>query len=305
MQSMQAMPPYGTNPPPYNGQSFNNQPYNPPYNGQPYNGQPYNGQYYDPNQGMPPLGATTPPPGYPVQSVPGVPPHLQPYYQAPYPSYPQVSPQQLYQAPYGQTPMPPTLTGQLRLSEGDELPAAYKLSGGRSWIKLVIAGLVAVAVAATVTLVVLRQRDAGPTTGSFRFVTTPPGADITYEGNRLTDKSPFTMDGVPVGTRHEIEIALSHYQKETRTIDMPKVGGEIEVSIILKPILGKLRINSVPDKAEIRIDGQLRGKTPITISDVDLSATKVELRLQGYQPYIADLTWPPNGEIDIDAKLQK
>ena len=26
-----------------------------------------------------PLGVSTPPPGYPVQMVPGVPPHLQPY----------------------------------------------------------------------------------------------------------------------------------------------------------------------------------------------------------------------------------
>jgi len=75
--------------------------------------------------------------------------------------------------------------------------------------------------------------------------------------------------------------------------------------VVLKPILGKLRIVSTPDKADIKIDGQLRGKTPITITDVDLSAKTVELRLSGYQPYTQELVWPADGSIDIDAKLQK
>ena len=280
--------PYGTNPPAYNG--YGN---------------------YDPS------ALSTPPPGFPVQPVPGVPAHLQPYAQqmypqaqSPYPSYPSYppTPGAFYAhqpQPYGQQPMPPTLTGALRLSEGDELNPAYNLSRGRSWGKLIAVGVLAVAVAAGVTLFVLRQRDAGPTSGQFRIVTTPPNAEITYDSNRLTDKTPDTIDGVPTGTRHEIEITLAHYEKVTRTVDMPKIGGEVEVDVILKPILGKLRVVSTPDKAEIRIDGQLRGKTPITINDIDLTAQKVELRLAGYQPYSQPLAWPSNGEIDIDAKLQK
>jgi serine/threonine protein kinase len=270
------------------------------------------------------IGMPTPPPGMPVYSMPGVPPHLQPYAQAPsgyssqpmpaapwgYPSaqgmmsppaFPALSPGAMYGA---QQPMGPSLTGQLRLSEGDELPAAYNLSGGRSWLKLAIGGLALVAVAATITLVVIRSHGEGPTTGSFRFVSTPLGAEIELDGQRLADKTPFTLDGVPVGTRHDVKITLSHYETDSKTVDLPRTGGEVEVTFALKPVVGKILVNC-PAGTEVRIDGVLRQTGPGNITDVDLSAKKIELRAPGYQPFIRDLDWPANGVIAIDAHLQK
>jgi hypothetical protein len=38
---------------------------------------------------------------------------------------------------------------------------------------------------------------------------------------------------------------------------------------------------------------------------VDLATKRLELRLQDYQPYVQELTWPSNGQIDIDARLQR
>ena len=104
----------------------------------------------------------TPPPGQPVQMVPGVPPHLaavrrmQPavsagaglsaaavptatgirrsHIRSQYPatSTAPVTPGALYQLqPYGAPPLQPmSLTGQMRLFEADEIPAQYKVSGG-------------------------------------------------------------------------------------------------------------------------------------------------------------------------------
>ena len=75
---------------------------------------------------------------------------------------------------------------------------------------------------------------------------------------------------------------------------------------LLKPVTGKLVINSQPGGAEVWINGQNRGRTPTTINDVDLqSAKKIELRLKDYSPYQADLAWPSNGQITIDAKLAR
>jgi hypothetical protein len=275
--------------------------------------------------GNPPLGLgmPTPPPGMAVYSVPGVPPHLQPYAQpsgyssqpmpaAPWgypsaqgmmspPAFPALSPGAMYGS---QPAMAPSLTGQLRLSEGDELPAAYNLSGGRSWVKLAIAGFAIVAIAATATLVFLRSRDTGATTGSFRFVSTPLGAEIELDGQRLADKTPFTFDGIPVGTRHEVKITLAHYEADSKTVDLPRGAGEVEVTFALKPIVGKILVNC-PAGTEVRIDGVLRQTGPGNIVDVDLSAKKIELRAPGYQPFIRDLDWPANGVIAIDAHLQK
>jgi hypothetical protein len=35
------------------------------------------------------------------------------------------------------------------------------------------------------------------------------------------------------------------------------------------------------------------------------STKKLELRLKDYQPHIQDLTWPANGQIDLDLKFDK
>jgi serine/threonine protein kinase len=82
------------------------------------------------------------------------------------------------------------------------------------------------------------------------------------------------------------------------------VGGEVLVTTSLQSILGKIIIDSVPPNAEIRINGQLRGRTPTTINDVDMDNTRrLELRLKDYQPLVQDLAWPNDRTIRINAKL--
>ena len=61
------------------------------------------------------------------------------------------------------------------------------------------------------------------------------------------------------------------------------------MSAVMKPLTGKLIVNSQPGEAEIWINGQLRGRTPTTVHDVDMgTARRLELRLKGYQPFVAD-----------------
>jgi hypothetical protein len=218
------------------------------------------------------------------------------------------SPGQLYAyQPFGAQPMPPTLTGQLRLSEGDELPAHLKLGSGKRWLGMTVAALVAISLAATVTFFLLRgTHETVPTVGSIRVESSPPGAEITLDGQRLSDATPFTIEGVPVGTRHEVKVALAHYSGDTESVDVPKTGGEAQVTAILKPITGTLTITSTPPNAQILLDKQNRGVTPKTITDVDMrSATHLELRLKDYQVYTNELTWPDNGVITLDVKLVK
>jgi hypothetical protein len=66
-----------------------------------------------------------------------------------------------------------------------------------------------------------------------------------------------------------------------------------------------LRISTTPAGADIIVDGTLRGRTPTTINDIDMAAKKLELRLKDYQPVIQTLSWPANGEIDIEKNLTR
>jgi serine/threonine protein kinase len=263
-----------------------------------------------------PLGIPTPPSGVPA--APGVPAHLQPYLhmqgmppgygpegQA---GYPQLSPGALY---HFQPPPPQaqalSLTGQMRLMEIDEIPSMYKLGAARRrWFTYIVSGILAVSVAAAVTFLIIRStRESAPTTGSVHIESVPPGADVLYDGTRLSDKTPLTIDMAPVGTRHTIRLELARHQAwEDTAVDIAKDGRTVSISATLEPLTGKLLVNSVPAGADIYINGQIRGRTPTTLNGVDMdSAKRLELRLKDYQPYQRDLQWPADGKISVDVKL--
>ncbi|HSS02755.1 MAG TPA: protein kinase [Kofleriaceae bacterium] len=218
--------------------------------------------------------------------------------------YPQLMPGALYsfQAP----PQEMSLTGQLRAAEIDELPAHYRLGASRArWFTYIVSGVLAVSVAAAVTFLIIRSmRDTAPQVASVYITSVPAGADVLFEGTRLRDKTPLTIDKVPVGTRPTIRLELAHYGPYEEILDIPRRGAEVKRTIQLMAITGKIVIDSVPAGAEIHINGRMRGRTPTTINDVDMDSAKVlELRLKDYQLFRQDLAWPADGKIQINAKL--
>jgi eukaryotic-like serine/threonine-protein kinase len=258
-----------------------------------------------------PLTIATPPPNTPMQVVPGVPSHLQPYAQPqPYTNnpygYPQMSPSALYQFQPHPTPPPMSVTGQMRLFEADEIPSQYKVSRGvPQWLKVGFAGALAVTVAAGVTFFIIRStQSTPPAVADVRIQSVPAGAEVFFDGVHLSGITPLTVPGTPAGKRVEVRVELAHHRPYTEMVDIPKQGGDVPFTAILKPLSGKLVIVSTPDGAEVRVDGVVRGRTPATINDIDMEHAKsVELRLKDFQPFTQALKWPASGELDVDAKL--
>ncbi|MCX5745180.1 MAG: PEGA domain-containing protein [Proteobacteria bacterium] len=206
-----------------------------------------------------------------------------------------------------QQPYPVSLTGALRLTEGDEIPAAYKIdSGGKRWLGLLFAGIVAISIAAGVTFLIIRgTRDGAPTVGTLKIDSTPPGADVSFDGTRLSDRTPLTLENVPVGTRHDIKVELALYKNYATEVSIPKDGTTTTVTALLEKLLGKVAVNSKPAGAEVRINGEVRGRTPGTFMGIDMATARtIEVRLKDYQPITQDLKWPANGQIDLDLTLQ-
>jgi serine/threonine protein kinase len=261
-----------------------------------------------------PLGVPTPPTGMPVAPQPQPMQYQYPTLQPGYPGYPtptppyqQVSPGALYQM-QGQ-PQSLSLTGQLRLFEADELPPQYKLdTGPKRWFIYIVAGLLAISVAAATTFFIIRTtRDTTATTGAVHVESSPVvGAVVFFDGQQMSEKTPLTIEGIPVGTRHQIRVELARHKPYVEDIDVPKSGAEVPVMALMHPLAGKIRVDSTPDGAEIRINDVVRGRTPMTINDLDMGVVKkIELRLKDYDPYTQQLDWPPGGEIDIRAKLTR
>jgi serine/threonine-protein kinase len=260
----------------------------------------------------------------PVQMVPASPPvqpyalpHAPaplPYVQPPYgyPSsqpHPSVSPGALYPGAMNppRAPSPMSLTGQLRLLEADEIPPQYKVPRGGRWLVLAITGAIIIPTVAAVTVFITKAtRDRSPAVASIHIESNPQGAEVSYDGTKLAGVTPITIDSVPTGFRHEIKVQYPHHRPYVETVDIPKTGGQLQVTAILKPITGKLAVDTVPGGADVYINGQPRGHTPTTITDLDMdSAKKIELKLRGYQDFAQDLVWPANGELAIEAKLQR
>ncbi len=264
-------------------------------------------------------GLAPTPPGMTAQPGPA---HLQPYMhvqgappqypqqmqqQPSYPQYPQMSPGALYQMGYPQ-PQPMSLTGQMRLYEVDEIPSQYKIGAARRrWFSLVIAGILAVSVAAIATFLIIRMTREGTssTHGSIIVDSVPPGADVLYDNTKV-GVTPLTIDEVPLAARHSIKLVLPRYAVHEETVDIPKATGQSKLTVILKQITGKLVVDSKPEKADILVNGEPKGQTPKIVVDLDMASAKtVEIRLKGYQPHIQELKWPQDGKIDLNVTLRK
>jgi hypothetical protein len=203
-----------------------------------------------------------------------------------------------------------SITGQMRLFEVDELPARYKLGATRRrWFTYIASGTLAVAVAALATFLVIRTtRDTTPKIGAVYVESVPSSADVRFDGTLLSQKTPLTIDRVPIGGRHTIRVELAHYEPYEEAVEITARGSEVAVQAHLVAVVGKIVIETVPPNAEIWINGELRGRSPATINVDRDSAKTLELRLKDYQPFRKELNalmWSSDGKLRVTTKLSR
>jgi hypothetical protein len=167
--------------------------------------------------------------------------------------------------------------------------------------------MLAISVAAGVTFLIIRSsQDTAPTTGSVHLVSVPSGAEVSFDGTRLTEHTPLTVDQVPVGTRHKITISLPHYQPHSEEVDIPKTGQQVSVTAQLTSVSGKLVVNTIPGGAEIWINGQMRGISPTTLTGIDIDSTaSIELRHKEFPPHQLLLRWDPEGRASVEFRFAR
>jgi hypothetical protein len=200
----------------------------------------------------------------------------------------------------------PTATGRLRALEVDEIPPHYRIKReGPRWFVLLGIALTAVATAASVTFLVLRaNRQQAIASAALRLESFPPGAVVTVDGNRLADPTPLVYRQVRPSGRYKLLLELPRHKSYTQEVSIPSTGGEIAITPTLQPITGRLRIITEPPGADVFINSLPRGKTPVTITDLDMDNVKaIDVRHPRCDPYRQDLTWPESGNIDLDLKL--
>ncbi len=114
---------------------------------------------------------------------------------------------------------------------------------------------------------------------SVDIVTDPPQAQIFIDGE-LVGKSPCAVDNIQPG-EHLLSATLDGFYEVRRTFTLTR--GEIaRISLRLEPITGLLLLHSEPDGANVEINGNFIGTTPLFLSDVTLGKKEISFSKAGY-----------------------
>ena len=118
--------------------------------------------------------------------------------------------------------------------------------------------------------------------GSLTVTSYPSDAVVTIDGYN-TETTPFVFGGLTQGY-HTVEINYPGYEAYVTNVYIDS-GSSMEVDANLVPLVnyGSLFVDSTPRGADVYMDGNYEGTSPLTISAVTDGDHQLELHLAGYE----------------------
>jgi formylglycine-generating enzyme required for sulfatase activity len=127
----------------------------------------------------------------------------------------------------------------------------------------------------------------------------PSGAQVTT-GGAFRGLTPVTIELSP-GVSHAVTVTRAGYAPWTREI-FAEAGKEAALDARLSALLVEVRIEGQPADAEVIVNGQPRGKAPVALQ-LPAARHRVEVRKEGYSPWVTDLALAPGIGRKLDFKL--
>ena len=121
-----------------------------------------------------------------------------------------------------------------------------------------------------------------PGWADLEIASVPPGASVRIDGaTRAT--APATLE--VLAGRHVLELVHPGYKTWRQTLAIAP-GQPVRLGeIVLAPADGELVLDSVPPGANVTVDGEYRGRTPLTLALAPGSAHRVHLIREGYRAF--------------------
>jgi formylglycine-generating enzyme required for sulfatase activity len=127
----------------------------------------------------------------------------------------------------------------------------------------------------------------------------PSGAQVTTGGS-FRGITPVTIDLSP-GVSHVVSVARAGYAPWTREI-FAEAGKESTLDARLAAMLVDVRVQGEPADAEVFVNGDSRGKAPASMQ-LPASRWHIEVRKEGFNPFVTELVLAPGIARTIDFKL--
>ncbi|MFC2170819.1 PEGA domain-containing protein [Calditrichota bacterium] len=138
-------------------------------------------------------------------------------------------------------------------------------------------------------------------TSTLRITSTPFEA-IVYLDSVEIGSTPQTIGAIKAGT-HTLKLTLPGYSDYYEVVNLV-VNKENRFDIIMEEESGII-INSTPSNADIKINGEYSGKSPLKVDGLSPGNYSIEAELYGYQPWIKDVGVKKGKIIPVDIVFQE
>jgi len=153
-----------------------------------------------------------------------------------------------------------------------------------------------------------------PLTGSLNINSNPQGAEV-YLNGVYKGITPITIYELTPG-KYQLQLRKSGYKDLITFVDV--ISGTVSnYNFSLTPLLGSINVFSTPSNADVYINDVYKGKTPLSLSDLNPGYYTVRIVLTGYQEYRESFYLNPGdvkrvnvnlvpalGEVSINSKPQ-
>ncbi len=122
-------------------------------------------------------------------------------------------------------------------------------------------------------------------TGTLTVTSDPPQAVVSIDGD-TTERTPWIYTNLFTGY-HTVEINYPGYEAYSNSIYVD-TGANPELDAVLVPLqtYGSLTVDTTPEGADVFIDSNSEGRSPVTVGGLSTGAHRVEAHLAGYSPQV-------------------
>ena len=126
-----------------------------------------------------------------------------------------------------------------------------------------------------------------------------PQADV-YLSGQFMGKTPLTVNAVDLGT-YTLQVKKEGYLEFTKQVEISDIEeARLEVNFV-KP--GPLKVMSTPMEAEVWLDNEYKGATPMVLTGLSLETHCLELRREGYAAFRDTITLVSDQETKVEPTL--
>jgi hypothetical protein len=168
---------------------------------------------------------------------------------------------------------------------------------------------------APIAATVAPQR-AVPAVGSGRLLvrSTPAGAGVLVDG-QSSGVTPLDLRELTFGT-HRIEVSHPNHETRQRRVTLSERRPARSVDFELRPTsvpahttaatnsIGSLHVVSRPSGAQVFVDDNLIGTTPMLLSNVAAGSKRLRLELSGYKIWTTSVQIEPSARFRVSARLE-